>query len=126
MYHFVRDFTKEEAKPYPPDLPTITDYRRTGTLKKSWHFLVKARPGLIVGQVGSDPATFARAYYLPRLKSGRLGKPRRIKKPYARYVMGKEQSRLMKSRGWKKIGDLLKEIWPKQVKRFQRVINRTK
>lgn len=126
MYRFCRDFTKEEVKPYPTYLATITDYRRTGTLKKSWHFLVTSRPGLIVGQVGSDPATFAQAYYHPRLKSGRLGKARRIKKPYTRYVMGKEQSRLMKGRGWKKVGDILKKEWPGQVRRFQGVINRTK
>ena len=112
----------DKIQTYPPDLPTITGYRRTGTLGRSVKKEMKVRPALIVGQVGSDPAAFRQAYHQRRLKGGGLGKPYKVKRPYARYVIGPEQSRLMKSRGWKKAGDILKEAWPGQLRRFKRVI----
>ena len=126
MHGFVTRLA-QKFKPYPGQRPTVSGYIRTGTLKRSYHHKVESRPGLIVGQVGSDPATFLRAYYWRRSPyTGRRLGPYRVKKPYARYVMGKEQSKEMAGRGWKKVGDILKKEWPGQVKKFQRVINRAK
>lgn len=126
MYRFVMGLTKK-FKPYPAQQPTKSGYIRTGTLKRSWHFRVERRPGLIVGQAGSDPATFLRAYYWRRSPAtGRRLGPYRVRKPYAGYVMGKKQSKEMAGRKWKKVGDILKKEWPAQVRRFRQVINRTR
>jgi len=126
MYRFVIRLV-EKFKEYPGQRPTVSGYIRTGTLKRSYHHEMSSRPGLIVGRVGSDPATFLRAYYWRRSPAtGRRLGPYRVKKPYARYVMGKAQSKEMAGRGWKKVGDILKKEWPGQVRRFQGVINSTK
>lgn len=126
MYRFVMRMDGK-FKEYPAQRPTVSGYIRTGTLKRSYHHEVASRPGLIVGRVGSDPSTFLRAYYWRRSPAtGRRLGPYRVKKPYARYVMGKAQSREMAGRGWEKVGDILKKEWPGQVRKFQQVINRAK
>jgi hypothetical protein len=125
MRGFIRGLVGD-FKEYPAATVSKSGYRRTGTLKRSWFGTVETKPDLIVGRVASDPQTFLKAYYTPLLKSGRLGKARRIKEPYATRVMGKEQTALMKRRGWKKGIDILKGAWPAQVRRFQAVISRAK
>ena len=125
MSRFITDLRKVVAK-YPPDAPTVSGYRRTKALGRSWSGSTETKPALIIGRVTSDPTVMTRTPHQRRLKSGRLSKPWFPKKSYAPYVVGKAQSRVMAGRGWKKVGDILKKVWPGQVKKFQRVINRTK
>jgi len=125
MYRFVTELRKKIAK-YPPDQPTVSGYRRTTALGRSWSPSVERKPALIIGRVTSDPTVMTRTPHQRRLKSGGLSKPWFPKKSYAPYVVGKRQSRLMAGRGWKKVGDILKKEWPGQVRRFQGVINRSR
>lgn len=123
MYRFVAKFS-DILQTYPPDIPS--GYRRSLALAASWKHEVQTRPDLIVGIVGSDPSVLTGTIHHRRLKGGGKGKGYLPKKAYARYVMGKKQARLMKSRGWRKVGDILKKEWPGQVRRFRQVINAAK
>lgn len=125
MYRFVTKF-KEKAATYPPDQPTVSGYRRTMALGRSFSSKVESRPGLIVGTVASDPTVMTGTPHTRRLKSGKMSKVWFPKKSYAPYVVGKKQSRVMASRGWKRLKDTLGQEWPGQVRRFQEVIGRLK
>ncbi len=125
MSRFVTRF-REKVATYPPDQPTESGYRRTKALGRSFSSKVESRPNMIVGKVTSDPTVMTRTPHTRRLKSGRMSKPWFPKKGYAPQVMGKRQSALMASRGWKKVGDILKQEWPGQVRRFRQAISRVK
>lgn len=130
MYKFATDMRKKIAK-YPPNRPTKTGYRRTVALGRSWSASIKTTPAIIVGKVASDPTVMTSTPHTRKLKGGRDGKgpKKRIyypKRSYAPYVVGKQQSRLMAGRGWKKYSDIFKGEWPGQVRRFQGIINRAK
>lgn len=72
---------------YPPQSLTKTDYRRTGTLKRSWSHTMSTRPNAIVGVVGSNPNIA----------------------PYNRVVQGSPQAKIMRGAGWRGV-DGLKRI----------------
>lgn len=125
MYRFVTKF-REKAATYPPDQPTVSGYRRTKALGRSFSAKVESRTGLIVGKVTSDPTVMTGTPHTRRLKSGKMSKPFFPKKSYAPYVVGKKQSQVMAGRGWKRLKGILEQDWPGQVRRFQEVINRSK
>ena len=125
MYRFIIKL-EGKFKDYPAQRPTTSGYQRSGALKHSYHHEVTARPGLIIGRLGSDPRVLTGTLHYRKTKRGRRGKGYYPKRGYAPYVMGKKQSREMKRRGWKKVGDILKKEWPGQVRRFQRAVNRAR
>ncbi len=88
------------ASEYQP--PASELYRRTNTLKRSWSRKVYWKGGVLYGEVRS---------------SGKIA-------PYNRYVRGEEQARRMKARGWKKTSEWLEGEWPKEQKRFERIMRR--
>lgn len=89
MGDFVTE-AQDELATYPPQRAGV-DYRRTGTLGRSWQHRVEARGGAIVGTVASQ---------------GQIA-------PYNVYVQGPKQVRWAKSYGWKQPKDVVKKKWPK-------------
>lgn len=69
---------------YPPQLPTLYPYRRTGTLRRSWSSDVTSGSNRIVGVVGSNSAIA----------------------PYNRQVQGTDQVPYFDSAGWPSVADL--------------------
>jgi len=67
------------------------EYRRTGSLGRSWQHRVEARGGAIVGTVASQ---------------GQIA-------PYNVYVQGPKPVSWARPYGWKNVKDVVKKRWPK-------------
>ncbi len=86
---------------YPRQQPTKSGYRRTGTLMRSWSVVrARMRGGALVAQVGSN-ANIA---------------------PYNELVEGERQTREMRRRGWPRVMDVAKELWPSVEARIRRIL----
>lgn len=89
----------DDLATYPPQRAGV-DYRRTGTLGRSWQSDVKTGGGKIVGTVASQ---------------GQIA-------PYNVYVQGPNQVRWAAAYGWKQPKDVMKKRWPRAVKQLQAAI----
>lgn len=87
---------------YPPQ-PANSRYRRTGTLKRSWHAPAVQNTGeRLVGEIAS---------------SGGIA-------PYNRRVQGADQDPLFAARGWRDVDMLAKRTQREFPKRAQAALNR--
>lgn len=89
MGDFVTE-SHDELATYPRQRAGV-EYRRTGSLGRSWQHRVEARRGAIIGTVASQ---------------GQIA-------PYNVYVQGPKQVSWAKSYGWKQPKDVVKKRWPK-------------
>jgi len=79
-------------------------YKRTGTLRRSWHFDIATRGTAIVATVASASSVA----------------------PYNVVVQGPKdaQSERMRSRGWKSVPEEATKLWPKTEKAVERIFER--
>ena len=98
-----RHATQREIERYPPQRPTVSGYRRTGTLGRAWSSSLVKGLNAIVAVVGSNPNVA----------------------PYAKWVQGQDsQAREMKRRGWHTIEDVGEDEWDKRKRGFRAKLER--
>lgn len=86
---------------YPPQPPN-SHYKRTGTLKRSWHAPpVQVQPGTISGEITSQ---------------GQIA-------PYNEKVQGESQEAFFAGRGWRGVEALVKRVQREFPKRVQAAVN---
>lgn len=92
---------EERMATYPPQQPTTSGYRRTGTLMRSWSIVPAHKAGgVLLAQVGSN-ANIA---------------------PYARFVEGEQQTAEMRRRGWPRVMEVARELWGEARRRITRTL----
>jgi len=91
----------DQLATYPPQRAGV-DYRRTGTLGRSWQHRVRAKPDRIEGEASSQ---------------GQIA-------PYNIYVQGPRQKPWAKATGWRTPKEVLKKLWPPWVKKVRAVLKR--
>lgn len=86
MYAWLNNIV-EKVQPYPPIPPPPNRYQRTNDLFRAWTLPVSVvqNPSGFVGRVAVDPS--------------------KLKRPYAKYVLGLEQRPYHAAHGWKRIHD---------------------
>ncbi len=87
---------------YPAQTLRKSNYRRTGTLKRSWSSKVTATKTKITGVVGSNDNIA----------------------PYNKFVQGSPQSKLFRTTAWRNIDDLRKNMENDFVKRVEEINER--
>ena len=85
-----------------PMQPAGSNYRRTGTLRRSWHFDVKSGGGKIEGAIKSQAAIA----------------------PYNVSVQGDEQREVFRNIGWHSTDDLSRRVEKTFMQRIQDMVDK--
>ena len=93
---------------YPPQRLRKTNYRRTGTLKRSWSKRVQAAGTELTGTVGSNANV---APYNVVVQGTRKG-------------TGRHQSRMFRRAGWRGVDELLSMMEDRAEKGLQEIVDR--